>query len=275
MHIRTLIRNAAAATLADATAAGANVFPGRLSPLQASELPALKIYTPDDSSSPREAGPNGRRRRTVTLLIEVVVAKDELAGEDEMFDRLDDLAGEAEARIDADPTLGGIAADVSLESSAFSGGDTEGSVPVGVMSLTFSVDTDSAGAALRSGRASIVNAGGVAVGRLRSWSIETAGDPGATTNALSDWETVNERFTPGWSATLELTLDDADEGQAKLAVRNRMPLQFYPRGVDAPGREGEAVVSAVEDTITEEGDVIRTVTLIGSGALSPLGPPTP
>jgi minor tail protein U len=105
---RKEIRDALVDTLIDAdTAAGENVYPNRETPLWDSELPAILVYTIDESAEPRDA--NGRQyRRTLKITVE---AKCEATTS--VDDELDALAVEIEAAINANTSLGGLVYDLT------------------------------------------------------------------------------------------------------------------------------------------------------------------
>jgi len=112
-HERQVIRVAVRDLLiAAATAAGANVHATRKIPRRMSELPALAVYTLEESvdddsvlSAPREL------TRRVSLVIEGLVAQ---AAGTSVDDDLDALALQVEEAMHADPYLGGTAGESVL-----------------------------------------------------------------------------------------------------------------------------------------------------------------
>ena len=104
-HARTIIRHAVAQLLrAAGTAAGARVFTTRVDPYRRPELPALAVYTLDESSEVME--------RTLQLAVEAEVAMSK-----NVDDVLDDLSLEIELALHQDPTWGGVAEDSHLDST--------------------------------------------------------------------------------------------------------------------------------------------------------------
>ncbi|WP_395077276.1 hypothetical protein, partial [Hyphococcus sp.] len=73
-HFRTAIRAAAVALLKEATAAEERVFDSRLDVLGKNNLPAIKVYTSEDAGGVRELGADGAQSRSVTMIIECVIA---------------------------------------------------------------------------------------------------------------------------------------------------------------------------------------------------------
>lgn len=113
VHLRTLIRHRARQVLLDAGATADRVHPSRATPVQASELPTLLVYTTDEevlgraNESPRELD------RQVQLVVEVVDRFEE-----ELDDRLDAIALIVETVLQNDSVLrGGVAAEIQLEST--------------------------------------------------------------------------------------------------------------------------------------------------------------
>ena len=275
MTEKKAIRDAINTLLAGATNAGANVFINRLTPLNDSELPAIKAYTPDSTVRRQELGANGARASDVALVLELVDAINPSSAvdgdEDTLLDRLEAIEDQVLALIDGDPTLGDIVSDTRHEGSVWGGADTEATSPVGVLTLTFRVDADSV-SALKSGRLAVVTADGVAIGRLRSFSISTSLEPLDVSNAESSWR---ELLAAGgalntWTASIDMTLDDGDAGQAKLAPGASLPFVFYPRGNAAGASQysGTAIVVNVDENVSEDGDVIRSVSIDGSGPIT-------
>ncbi len=97
-HIRKQIRDAAKTALTGLTTTGANVFSGRISALQASELPGLLIFLNGDEAI---EGANNAGTPTVDrsgmLRIEGVAAEG-----DDTLDLLDQIALEVEAKLFSD-----------------------------------------------------------------------------------------------------------------------------------------------------------------------------
>ena len=132
-HARTQIRQAVVNLLKDNTAAGNRVYASRVYALDDAKLPALLVFTPQESmGNPTMQRPR-TQQRSLSLMIEgYVKARGDIDAE------ADALALEVEQIIGADPTLGGLVKDVMLDttSTQLSG---EGEKPVAIISLTFAV----------------------------------------------------------------------------------------------------------------------------------------
>lgn len=273
-HFRTAIRAGAVALLKEATAAEERVFDSLLSNLNPAQLPAVKVYTTDDQGGVRElggsAGSGGAQNRSVTLIIECVIANHDDDEDDSDFAaRIDDLSGEVEAAIEADPTLGGVCADAAFEGASIAP-SVEGDVPTYLATLTYRVAAMNKGDQLAGGRLGVVTVDGVAIGRLRAWSIDTNAEPADVTSAAHEWAQVSNKVVGRWSAELAMTLDDDDEGQALLGLKFIRDFVFCPQGQGAgkPAYGGGAAISAVNESVSDTGEIIRTVTITGNGSLT-------
>jgi hypothetical protein len=114
-HPRELIRKQAVAVLLGATNADASVYASRVRPLISngwqSELPAIIVYTMDESSEIFNQAPREYRRR-VELVVEI-----HAEGNESLDDTLDTLARQAERLLLMDDSLGGTANDLQLQRS--------------------------------------------------------------------------------------------------------------------------------------------------------------
>lgn len=138
-HQRKLIRKSLVALLASAnTAAGTRVQGTRVEPHRRTQLPALSVYTLREPVRETSAGTTPREL-TRDLKIEIAgwVAHTEALPVD---DAMDDLAEQVERAIDASPYLGGVVADIVLESTDMEVIEDDGrSDPmVGIVTLTYS-----------------------------------------------------------------------------------------------------------------------------------------
>ena len=107
-HVRKQIRDQAVTDLTGLTTTGANVFPGRLYPIQDSELPGLLVYTNDEVSEiDNMTRPRGLER-SLELIVEGLAA-----GTTTVEDTLDTIAKEVEAAL-GNSTLGGLVKDLFL-----------------------------------------------------------------------------------------------------------------------------------------------------------------
>lgn len=103
-HPRELIRKQAVAVLMGATNAGASVYASRVAPLISngwqSELPAIIVYTMDETGEIFNQSPREYRRR-VELVVEI-----HAEGNEALDDTLDTLARQVERLLLMDDTLG-------------------------------------------------------------------------------------------------------------------------------------------------------------------------
>ncbi len=109
-HPRELIRKQAVAVLLGATNAGASVYASRVAPLISSgwqsELPAIIVYTMDDSGEIFNQAPREYRRQ-VEMVVEI-----HAEGNEALDDTLDTLARQVERLLLTDDTLGGTVNDL-------------------------------------------------------------------------------------------------------------------------------------------------------------------
>jgi hypothetical protein len=96
-HIRKQIRDAAKTALTGLATTGANVFSGRVAPLQQSELPALLIFLNGDEGIHGASNGGATSAYSGLLRIEGVAA-----GANTLIDTLDQIAKEVELDLFAD-----------------------------------------------------------------------------------------------------------------------------------------------------------------------------
>ena len=130
-HARQTIREQVGTTLTGLTTTGSNVFQSRVYPLQESNLPALLIYTKEESSEAIVMGSNRVIERELTLAVEAYVKTNSNSD-----DTIDTIAEEVETAIGADSTLNNKAKDVFLVSTDINYVG-EGENPVAVATLNF------------------------------------------------------------------------------------------------------------------------------------------
>lgn len=103
-HVRRQVRDAFAAQVAGLASTGANVFPSRLRNLSASEIPGLRIYTPDEVILDDDVLDTPyMQHRTIRVRVEALAKS--AAG---LADMLDGISREVEDAISANPTLSGL-----------------------------------------------------------------------------------------------------------------------------------------------------------------------
>jgi hypothetical protein len=139
-HPRKLIRQAVVTRLTNATAAGTRVTATRFDPHKKSQLPAISVYSlaePVDLDASANTAPR-EIARDLKIEIAAWVPHTEAVPVD---DAMDDLAEQIEAAMDADPYLGGAAADSILEATEMEivEDDARTSPVVGIITLTYSV----------------------------------------------------------------------------------------------------------------------------------------
>lgn len=115
-HVRTQIRDAAVDALDALTTTSTRCFAARpgTRPLQDSDLPCLIVYTNDESS---EAVSGQMATRRLERRLELMV-RGYAKGTGDIDKTLDTICAEVETALAADPTLGGKAKDLVLDSTA-------------------------------------------------------------------------------------------------------------------------------------------------------------
>jgi|TARA_R100000482_G_scaffold50728_3_gene18030 hypothetical protein len=132
-HARQAIREQVGTTLTGLSTTGSNVFQSRVYPLQDSNLPALLIYTKEETSEAIVMGSNRVIERELTLAVEAYVKTNTNSD-----DTIDTIAEEIETAIGADSTLNNKAKDVFLVATDINYVG-EGENPVAVATLNFLV----------------------------------------------------------------------------------------------------------------------------------------
>ena len=130
-HIRQQIRERAGTVLTGLTTTGSNVFETRIYPLSNTTLPALAIYTKNETSEPIVISTNRLMSRELELIVEVYVKQTS-----NFDDQVDKICKEVEVAISADTTLNGLAKDCFLQSTEIEY-NTEGEQPLSYAVLTF------------------------------------------------------------------------------------------------------------------------------------------
>lgn len=131
-HVRKSIRDAIVAALANLTTTGARVFPGRNYPLEATELPALTVFTDDEEVEIGSIGVARLQNRTLEAIVEAHF-KDAAS----LDDKADTILAEVETALGAGVSLGG-AKYLQLARVEFER-DGDGEQPAGLMRMTFKV----------------------------------------------------------------------------------------------------------------------------------------
>lgn len=132
-HVRKQIRVAAVSALTGLTTTGSRIKTSPVNPLQDSDLPGLRVFTPGESTEIASLGSTRKRARTLMLVVEACVKA--TSG---YADTVDQIAKEVEMALDANNTLGGLCA--QIEPRSFSEDqDGAGDKPVAVGRMEFEV----------------------------------------------------------------------------------------------------------------------------------------
>lgn len=132
-HVRKQIRAAAVTALTGLTTTGTRVKDSPVHPLQETELPGLRVFTPAESSQVLSMGSTRTRERLVTLMVEACVKS--VTG---YANSVDLIAKEVEIALDANNTLGGLC--TYVEPRGFEEDqDGDGDKPVAVGRMKFEV----------------------------------------------------------------------------------------------------------------------------------------
>ena len=121
------------------------------------------------------------------------------------------------------------------------------------------------------GRDGIVKVGSNAVAELRSFSIEETGDTVEDTVMTDTARTYISTLT-SFTGSADVFWDETDtSGQGALTVGASVTIGFYPEGGDAGDTyySGTAIVTGVTRSASFDGMVEASITLQGSGALTP------
>lgn len=112
LHPRKQIRDAIVTALLTKTGAGTRVYPNRVRPWRAKNLPAIGVYTKSEEANHHDSAPRAYERRAL-VVVEIVADAD-----DHLDDVLDLQALLVETILLADPTMGGVADDLVLSDSS-------------------------------------------------------------------------------------------------------------------------------------------------------------
>ena len=130
-HVRQQIREYFGTTLTGLTTTGSNVYESRIYTLQDNTLPALVIFTKEETSEPIVIGVDRVMSRELSVVVEAYCK-----ATSNFDDTIDTISKEVEEAIAADRTLGGLAKDTYLESTEIEF-NAEGEKPLGYVSMTF------------------------------------------------------------------------------------------------------------------------------------------
>jgi hypothetical protein len=119
------------------------------------------------------------------------------------------------------------------------------------------------------GKEGVVTVGGVAVGELTSFTLETTGDVVEDT-ALSDGTKSFVTGRTSFSGTLEMHFDESDSPQETLLAGASISFVLLPEGNTAGDASytGTGIVTGMSINNSMDAIVSRTVTFQGTGALT-------
>lgn len=125
------------------------------------------------------------------------------------------------------------------------------------------------------GKDGFVTVGADAVGELRGFSVEHTAE--TLDDTVMGETTRGYKVTyKGWTATVDVLYDPADDGQDALEVGTTITLNLYPEAQDAYGTPdagdqkltGTAIVTGKSITSAYDGLIEASVSLQGSGDLT-------
>ena len=144
-HVRKAIREHVVTTITSLSTTGSNVYETRYFPLQTGNLPALIVYTLDETVEDYTLGQNTRTQfRALNLIIEA-----HCRGTANIDDTLDTIAEEVEEAMVTDITRGGNAKDTKLVATEVDF-DTA-SQKTGLMRLTYLITYNTVENAVQAG----------------------------------------------------------------------------------------------------------------------------
>jgi hypothetical protein len=119
------------------------------------------------------------------------------------------------------------------------------------------------------GKEGVVTVGGVAVGELTSFTLETTGDVVEDT-ALSDGTKSFVTGRTSFSGTLEMHFDETDSPQETLLAGASISFVLLPEGNTAGDASytGTGIVTGMSINNSMDAIVSRSVTFQGTGALT-------
>lgn len=133
-HVRNQIRNRIATLVTGLPVTGANVYKMRRYALDDSKLPAICVYTTDESSSLITVGTR-TLRRVINVMVEVLAKGSSVT----ISDTIDNICISVEEAIAADFSLNGLAKSTILTSTE-TDVNTEGENGIGSARLVYAVE---------------------------------------------------------------------------------------------------------------------------------------
>ena len=132
-HIRKTIRENVGTALTGLSTTGSSVFQSRVFPLNFSNLPALLIYTMDDTITETSLKKPRTQYRTMSVIVEGHVK-----GTADIDDTIDTISEEVEEAMVSDVTRGGNAKDTRLQTTEIE--FEEATSKVGLVRFTYVID---------------------------------------------------------------------------------------------------------------------------------------
>lgn len=102
-HARQQVRDAVVTALGGLTTTGTRVYSGRVHPLHRTRLPALLVYSLEESVAEDSAVMGLDQLRTLVVAVEAITEANA-----DLDDSIDTICAEVETAIHADVTLGGV-----------------------------------------------------------------------------------------------------------------------------------------------------------------------
>lgn len=133
IHARSQIRNAVTTLLKNNSSVGNNVFESRVYPLSKPKLPAVLVYTKNESVGDKSISYPRTQNRELSLTIEVYVKSSNNIDEE-----ADNLALEIEQILSNNINLSGLVKDLSLSSTEIQYSD-EGEKPIGILVMNYNI----------------------------------------------------------------------------------------------------------------------------------------
>jgi|TARA_R110002020_G_scaffold67529_4_gene177322 hypothetical protein len=132
-HIRQQIRDRIIADVTGLATTGANVYDSKLYNILQGELPALAVYTQNETSEISTIAPNVTLDRELEVIIECYAEANQ-----NIENTLDTIAGEVENSLGTDLTLNNLCITQFLSSTDIDF-TSEGEKPLGICKLTYNV----------------------------------------------------------------------------------------------------------------------------------------
>ena len=119
------------------------------------------------------------------------------------------------------------------------------------------------------GKEGVVKAGGTAIGEITGFTLETTADVVEDTQ-LSDAAKTFVAGRTSFSGTLDMHYDETDSPQQTLTTGSSIAFILLPEGADSGDESftGSGIVTGMNVTNAMDGIISRSVTFLGTGALT-------